>query len=157
MDWSLKINEFELQSCSYVHFRTSNPEKSMNLLIPSPYGLKRITVILLQGWIWHRVTREDWHAIKQRYHTIPYHKTLWQWKSEWEFRMLGFKQEVVSIVQILQIRAITIKCKLELLTSFLIIILFQQEPNMLPGFVNKNINWILISFYLYSFFITITF
>ena len=34
LDCDIVENEFELQSCYYVHFRTNTQEKGMNCLIP---------------------------------------------------------------------------------------------------------------------------
>ena len=30
------------------------------------YGFNSITVVLLQGWILHKITQEGWYAIKQK-------------------------------------------------------------------------------------------
>ena len=40
--------------------------KGMNSLIPFSYGLNRITVVLLQGWLYDWIIHESWYAIKQR-------------------------------------------------------------------------------------------
>ena len=33
---------------------------------PLSYGLSSTTTFLLEGWIWHQITQEDWYAIKQQ-------------------------------------------------------------------------------------------
>ena len=38
LDCEIVVSEFELQSCSYVHFRINNLEKGMNPLILSAMG-----------------------------------------------------------------------------------------------------------------------
>ena len=63
MDCSFEVNEFELQSHYYLHFRTC---KGMNPLIPLPsYEVNSITTVKRQGWLRHEITREGWYAIKQ--------------------------------------------------------------------------------------------
>ena len=38
--YNIVVSEFELPLRYYVHFRTNAPEKCMNLLIPTNYGLE---------------------------------------------------------------------------------------------------------------------
>ena len=63
------VSEFELQSCYYIHFRTNIHGKGMNLLFPLSYGLNSSTTVILQGWIWHKITHKGWYAIKLRKQT----------------------------------------------------------------------------------------
>ena len=53
LDCGLEVNEFELQSCYSVHFRTNTIEESKNPLILTSQQLKSIAVIFLQELIWH--------------------------------------------------------------------------------------------------------
>ena len=54
LDCDIIVNEFELQSHYYVHFRTNTVEKGMNPLIPFfNYGFNSITSGLLRRWLWH--------------------------------------------------------------------------------------------------------
>ena len=62
----LKVSEFKLQSCNYVYFRTDNLGGWWNPLSPPSYGLNTITTVLLQSWIWNKITHRGWCAIKQR-------------------------------------------------------------------------------------------
>ena len=52
LDCGLKVSEFKLQSCYYVHFWTNTLGKGMNHLMPH-YGLISTTAVLLQGWLCH--------------------------------------------------------------------------------------------------------
>ena len=63
LDILIDVSEFELQSSYNVHFWTNTLEKDMNLLI---LKLNSTTNILLQEWLWHKITHEVWYAIKQR-------------------------------------------------------------------------------------------
>ena len=49
------VRDFKLKSCYYENFRTNTLEKGMNTLIPTSYGLKSITAVLLYRWLWHCV------------------------------------------------------------------------------------------------------
>ena len=49
LDCDIIVNEFELHSLYYAHFRINNLGKSMNPLIHSSYGLNSTPSILLQG------------------------------------------------------------------------------------------------------------
>ena len=50
LDCSLKVSEFKLQSCYYIHFQTNTLRKSLNSPLPSSNGLKSIIAVLLQRW-----------------------------------------------------------------------------------------------------------
>ena len=59
LDCSLKGNKFVLQLSYYIHFQINTFGKGMNPFLPPPsHGLNRITVVLLQGWVWHRMTHK---------------------------------------------------------------------------------------------------
>ena len=45
----IEMNEFELQSPYYKHFRTNTLEKGMNPIYPPSYGLNSNTTVLLKG------------------------------------------------------------------------------------------------------------
>ena len=49
----IAVNEFELQSCYYVHFRTNSHGKGMTPPNPPSYGLNSTTAILLEVWLLH--------------------------------------------------------------------------------------------------------
>ena len=53
LDFGLEINEFKLQSGSYIHFRTNTLEEGMYPLMPPNYRLNSITDFFLQGWLYH--------------------------------------------------------------------------------------------------------
>ena len=50
LDCNIVINEFELQSCYYIDFRTNTLGKDINSL---------------KGCIWLKITHEGYHAIKK--------------------------------------------------------------------------------------------
>ena len=48
------VNTFDLRLCYYIHFPTNIIEKGVNLPFPpSSYGLIRITIVVLQRWLWY--------------------------------------------------------------------------------------------------------
>ena len=49
VDCNTGVNEFELQSCSYVPFRMNTLGKGKKKPYPSSYGLNNTTLVLLQG------------------------------------------------------------------------------------------------------------
>ena len=78
VDCELVLKEFKLKPHYKIHFQTSTLGKRMNSITPTTsYGLNSITAVLLQGWLWHKMTWEGWYAIKQRNQTnlptcLPY-------------------------------------------------------------------------------------
>ena len=68
LDCGIVVNEFELQSDYYVHFRAGTLGKEWTPYPPS-YGLNNTSAILLGGRLWHSITHERWYAIKQRNQT----------------------------------------------------------------------------------------
>ena len=49
----------------------------MKPLIPNRYVLNNMTAIILQEWLWHKITQEVWYAVKPG--TIPYYVvSYWQ-------------------------------------------------------------------------------
>ena len=50
LDYSPKVNEFELQSRSYIQIRTYTPEK-----VIEPLFIPKLCVLttVLQSWLWH--------------------------------------------------------------------------------------------------------
>ena len=50
-DYSLKVSDFKLQSCHWIHFQTNTLEKGMNPLIPPSYGFNSIYAVLQQDYI----------------------------------------------------------------------------------------------------------
>ena len=66
LDFDIVVNEFELQSRYYVHFRTNTLGKDINPLNPAPgYGLSSTIAILLQGWLRHYIIHNGWYAINK--------------------------------------------------------------------------------------------
>ena len=67
LDCSLEVNEFELYLRYNIPFQinplTRGIEPSYSV---SSYGLNSITAVLLQGYIRHYITHEDWYSIKTR-------------------------------------------------------------------------------------------
>ena len=63
LDYDIIVNEFELQSRYYVHFRTYTLGKGMNSFNPLCYELNGTTIVLLQGWLWHWITHQ--YTIKE--------------------------------------------------------------------------------------------
>ena len=54
MDCGLKVGQFKLQWCYYIHFQINNLGKNMNPSIPPPsYGLNTTTTVFLQRQLWH--------------------------------------------------------------------------------------------------------
>ena len=66
LDGAIIVSHFQLQSRRYVHFWIYTFEKGNNTLTPVSCGLQSKTTVLLQGWIWYEITREDWYAIKEK-------------------------------------------------------------------------------------------
>ena len=67
MGWDI-VNEFDIQSCYFIHCRTNTLEKDMNHITPPPtYELNSTTEVFL---LWQ--IHEGWYAIKQKKidHTI---------------------------------------------------------------------------------------
>ena len=50
---------------TYVHFRTNALGERHESPYPPNYGLNSITIVLLEGWLWHWITYEGWYAIKE--------------------------------------------------------------------------------------------
>ena len=67
LDCDILVKQFELQSSYYVHFRTNTCRKRKDSfdLLPS-FGLNNTTTVFLQGCIWHKITHEDYYAIKRK-------------------------------------------------------------------------------------------
>ena len=63
-DCDILVDEFKLQWHYGVHFRTNALGKGMNSFIPFSIRLNSTTTDVLQGWLWHYITHEDWYAIK---------------------------------------------------------------------------------------------
>ena len=73
MNCRLEVSEFEFQSRYYIHFRTNTLWKGMNPFTPPPiYMLNSTITVLLQGWLRHQITHEDWYAIKRRNQRYEY-------------------------------------------------------------------------------------
>ena len=68
----MEVNEFELKSGYYVHFRIINLRNVMNTLILLSYALNCIITVFLHEGLWHYLTHYGEYAIKQRNQTKPY-------------------------------------------------------------------------------------
>ena len=55
LDCDLEVNDFELQSCSCIHFLTNTLGKGVN---PSTSVLNSITAVFQQEWRWQQITHE---------------------------------------------------------------------------------------------------
>ena len=68
MCWTATLKKTSLNfSCAIMFtFRLIGIELSYS---PHNYGLNSTTAILLQWWLWHLITHENWFAIKQRNQT----------------------------------------------------------------------------------------
>ena len=62
LDCGLKVREFKFQAHYYIHFQTNTLGKG----ITPNYRSNSNTNVVLQGWLWYKITHEGWYAIKQR-------------------------------------------------------------------------------------------
>ena len=79
VECGIVVSEFELQSRYYVHFQTNTLGKSLKKKKkkkkknPPSYGLNNTTTVLLEGWIWHWITKEGWYAVKKQRTTLCFY------------------------------------------------------------------------------------
>ena len=67
LNCDIVVNEIELQSRYYVHFRTNILEEMHSLPYPIGCWLDCITTVLFEGWPLYLVPKKDWYAIKQKH------------------------------------------------------------------------------------------
>ena len=53
LDSKIVQSKFELQSRFYVLFRINTYGKGTKSQVPISYEFNSMTVVLLQGWLWH--------------------------------------------------------------------------------------------------------
>ena len=53
LDCNLEVSEFKLQTQYYVHLQTNTLGKGIEPPYPLRNGLRSITAVLLEGWLWH--------------------------------------------------------------------------------------------------------
>ena len=63
MDCRIVVSEFKLQLRHCIYFRINTLGKSMVFPYLPSYALNCIITVLLEDWLWHKITYKGWYAI----------------------------------------------------------------------------------------------